>query len=294
MREQPKLLLVTGLQKSGTTLLLRLLVNHTAAVSNPFTLVEGHDFWGNVPSHAPREFPAGTIYLRNDGRMGHEISPNDADDEVCRVLHERLACLQSSTPVIVNKSPYHTVRLPWIKAVFPHSFVVCTFRHAVPNVFSLLKKHLRPDECDRPWREGRWYGVKPRNWRAMLDEDRLVQCSRQWDAVLRKVWSDRHCVDLFVSYQELCNNPSRVLHQILRGVSPKHAECDTDAPLLRCRDDEYRVGAALRSLNEVSQLDCTPTPTLIELPAFSNNHVASIQSRCAEIEGRFEQFVANS
>ena len=79
---RPRLILIAGLQKSGTSLLLRLLVEHTSMAENPFDGIEGHAFWGNVPSHAPREFPAGTIYARHNGDAGHEISASDAEERV--------------------------------------------------------------------------------------------------------------------------------------------------------------------------------------------------------------------
>lgn len=286
-RTRPKLILIAGLQKSGTTLLLRLLVDHTSIASNPFTGVEGHDFWGNVPSHAPRAFPAGTIYASHNGDLGHEISAASADSRVRRVLRERLAALEVKTAVIVNKNPYHSVRLPWLRAVFPDSFIVCTVRRAVPNVYSLLKKHLRQDELDRPWREDRWYGVKPRGWRKMLDDDTHVQCTNQWCGVMAKLWEDRSLVDLFVDYHRLCQDPARVLRHILRSVCGEEKAVDIDAPALRCYDDEFECGAALRSRNEVASL-APAEPMRIELRPFSAAEIARIQTRCVEIESRFK------
>src|SRR5262249_52898985 len=137
---RPRLILIAGLQKSGTSLLLRLLVEHTEMAENPFDGVEGHAFWGNVPSHAPREYPAGTIYASHDGDDGHETAAAEADARVRRVLEGRLAVLPVRRPAIVSKSPYHSVRLPWLKAIFPDSFVVAIVRRAVPNVYSLTKK----------------------------------------------------------------------------------------------------------------------------------------------------------
>ena len=187
---RPKLVLIAGLQKSGTTLLLRLLADHTSVATNPFSGVEGHDFWGNVPSHAPCEFPAGTVYTGHHGEFGHEISAAAADGRMRRILEQRLAAMQVETAVIVNKNPYHTVRLPWLKAVFPDCFIVAIVRRAVPNIYSMLKKYVRQDEVRRPWREDRWYGVKPRHWRSMLNDDTLLQCTRQWCSVMERLWAD--------------------------------------------------------------------------------------------------------
>ena len=159
--------------------------------------------------HAPCEFPAGTIYASHNGDQGHEILAAAADQRVRQVLEDRLASLTVRKPAIVNKSPYHSVRLPWLKAIFPGSFIVAMVRHAVPNTYSLMKKYVRQDERDRPWREDRWYGVKPRDWRSLLSEDLHAQCASQWCGVMSRLWDDREHIDLLVGYREALPEPDR-------------------------------------------------------------------------------------
>jgi hypothetical protein len=284
---QPRLILIAGLQKSGTSLLLRLLVEHTSVAENPFDGVEGHAFWGNVPSHAPCEFPAGTIYASHDGDAGHEISAAAADQRVRQVLEERLASLTVCKPAIVNKNPYHSVRLPWLKAIFPESFIVAIVRSAVPNIYSLMKKYLREDERDRPWREDRWYGVKPRNWRSLKSDYLHAQCASQWCGVMRKLWEDRTHIDLLVGYRQLCLNPASVVQRILREACGREPTCAADLPRLRCFDDEYRRGAPFRSKNEVDRLDLI-APEPIELRPFSAGEIAWIAARCAAVQDCFD------
>jgi len=284
---RPRLILIAGLQKSGTSLLLRLLVDHTSVVENPFDGIEGHAFWGNVPSHAPRGFPAGTSYASHDGDAGHEIPAAAADESVREVLRDRLASLPSSKPAIVNKSPYHSVRLPWLRAVFPESYIVAVVRRAVPNVYSLTKKYLRRDELDRPWREDGWYGVKPRDWRSLLSDDILTQCANQWCAVMRKLWEDRSHVDLLVGYRQLCRNPEAFVQRILHEACGQGPDCLGRIPRLRCFDDEYRRGAPLRSMNEVPSLDPDASEP-VERPPLTEDEIARINRRCVAVEERFE------
>jgi hypothetical protein len=179
------------------------------------------------------------------------------------------------------------VRLPWLKAVFPDSFVVATVRRAVPNVYSLLKKYVRQDERDRPWRDDRWYGVKPRDWRSLLSEDVQAQCTSQWCGVMRKLWNDRAHIDLLVGYRQLCLNPAGVVQRILRDGCGRESTCADNLPCLRCFDDEYRRGAPLRSKNELDSLDPV-APEVIEMPPFSADEIARIEARCAAIEDRFK------
>lgn len=282
----PRLVLIAGLQKSGTSLLLRLLADHTSVASNPFTPVEGHDFWGNVPSHAPQQDPAGIIYSSHGGRLGHEIPASAADDRTRRLLHARLAALSSQTPLIVNKNPYHTVRLGWLRSLFPESVIVATVRRAVPNVYSLLKKHVRSDEADRPWRADGWYGVKPRHWQSLLDSDPVVQSARQWRSVMTKLWEDRSFVDAFVGYEDLCANPAGAVRRILRTCGQPAAD-PIGLPALRCCDDEHQTGAPLQSKNELANLE-RPSTEVIELPPFSADAVAAIRACCDDVERPLE------
>jgi hypothetical protein len=284
---RPRLILIAGLQKSGTSLLLRLLVDHTSVIENPFDGIEGHAFWGNVPSHAPRGFPAGTFYASHDGDAGHEIPAAAADETVRQVLRDRLASLPSGRPAIVNKSPYHSVRLPWLRAVFPESYIVAIVRRAVPNVYSLTKKYLRRDELDRPWREDRWYGVKPRHWRSLLSDDILTQCSSQWSAVMQKLWEDRSYIDLLVGYRQLCRHPEAIVQRILREACGQGPHGLLRIPRLRCLDDEYRRGAPFHSMNEVPRLD-PDTPQPVERPPLSDDEIARITRRCGAVEDGFE------
>ncbi|MGH9915679.1 MAG: sulfotransferase, partial [Pyrinomonadaceae bacterium] len=110
-----RLLLIVGLQKSGSTLLARLL-QQTGVVESPF-FGEGHLFWGNSPWEPPGAFPTGAVYYRSQGEMGHEIDARDATAEVLRILNERLAEAPVQTPIAINKNPYNTVRLPWLRAL---------------------------------------------------------------------------------------------------------------------------------------------------------------------------------
>src|SRR5688572_27383459 len=131
-------LFIVGLQKSGTTLLTRLLLE-TGVVEKPFR-AEGDEFWGNTPPFAPVGSPAGVVYQRTGGERGHVMEASDATAEVVQTMRERFDALSVQAPIILNKSPYNTVRLPWLRAVFPESVIVAMVRAPAANVFSLCKK----------------------------------------------------------------------------------------------------------------------------------------------------------
>ena len=158
----------------------------------------------------------------------------------------------------------------------------------MPNIYSLMKKYLRPDERDRPWREDRWYGVKPRDWRSLLSDDLQAQCASQWCGVMCKLRDDRAHDRLGCRLSPTLPGPGRrgATHSS-RGVRER-ANLAADLPRLRCSDDEYLRGAPFRSKNEVDRLEVRSAPGPIELPPFSADEIARIEARCAAIQDRFE------
>jgi len=282
-----KLIFITGLQKSGTTLLIRLL-QHSGHAENPFQN-EGNEFWGNVPPFSPSEIPAGNVYQRYHGDRGHEIGSDDATDEVRQILKKRLDCLPVQQPVILNKNPYNTVRLPWLRKLFPDAFIVAMIRRPAPNVFSLLKKYI-PHKGSGLAPENGWWGVKPTGWRELSHEDKIIQCARQWQAVYAKLWQDRKLVDLIVDYRELCTCPEAVVRNIFSQIMNEPIRLSLEYPPLTCFDDEYKTGSMLRSKNRYYGRTgslITPHEEIVEIQPFTKNDIIIIKGICEDTAGLF-------
>ena len=239
-------MLVVGLQKSGTSLLMRLLTA-TPAFRNPVKF-EGKEVWGDDPPFAPEAFPAGTFYQREGGELGHELGVAEATDEVRRHLREYLEGAAKSGKKLVLKNPYNTVRVPWLRALLPNSVIVATVRRPLPNVFSLVKKHVENPHIHRGPEDG-WWGVKPSGWRGLVSQDNVTQAAHQWAAVNGKLWADRTDVDLLVPYHELCADPDAFVARI--GELARGEPVTGDFPQLEALDDEYERGGPLESANRV-------------------------------------------
>ncbi len=284
----PRLLLIVGLQKSGTTLLSRLL-QQSGLAHNPFR-TEGNDFWGNEPPFAPTGFPAGRAYQESGGEAGHEMEAAQADEETARVLAERLAALSPGPGVALNKNPYNSVRIPWLRALWPEAVIVSLVRRPAANVFSLLKKFSPHDQSGLAPEEG-WWGVKPRGWRALRSDDRVRQCARQWEAVNARIERDRGLLDAVVAYHDLCARPAEIVADLVERCTG----CRPDPPAIepvRCFDDELERGARLRSKNryfrERGDLS-TPEDEPVELEALSSADLASIEEICGPLAGRLSE-----
>jgi hypothetical protein len=278
----PPVVFIVGLQKSGTTLMTRLL-NRTGLVALPWN-GEGNDFWGNEPPFSPTEHPAGAVFQRHQGELGHEIGADDATPEVRELLGRRLLALPAAdTAFIANKSPYNVVRLPWLRALFPDARIVAMVRRPVSNVFSLLKKHS-PSEAIVVGPEEGWWGVKPAGWRSHVDDGVIERCAWQWTAVNRKLHNDRSYVDEVVAYHDLCREPTPIVERVLRRTLPE------PLPPTRCFDDEFERGSEIRSKNRYF-LKAVPEDEPIEMDALGAVEVAAIRRVCAETEACFPELV---
>lgn len=244
--ELKRIIHVAGLQKSGTSLLVRLLENTgLAEFLGGRGRTEGGIDWGNRPSFTPAAFPAGVIYQRKSGDEGHEIGADDATPDTVECVRKDVETRLESLPseLGISKCPYSTVRLPWIKAILPGMFVVAVVRKPVSNAFSLLKRFRHVDGSRGP--EDGWWGVKPRGWREMVSSDKIAQVANQWNAVNSKLWRDRRLVDRFVRYDILCRFPKETLEGLLGDALEKRVTLDPEFPVLRNFDDEYLRGSRL-------------------------------------------------
>lgn len=293
MRSDRNLILIVGLQKSGSTLMQRLLLE-SGLVTKPF-IAEGDAFWGNVPPFSPRGFPAGEIYQRANGERGHVADASDAPPEVCHEMRRRFEALESDTPLVLNKSPYNTVRLPWLRKVFPEATIVAMIRRPVPNVFSLTKKYTPHEQSGPPPEEG-WWGVKPEGWRNLVRTNKVEQGALQWWAVNEKLDMDQSHIDFLFAYHEVCGDPMMAVTKVLTHALGRPVTEEFALPPIRCFDDEFARGSRLRSRNrsfrEIKSLampTATPATETIEQPPFTEQDVAMIETICEKNEtGTFD------
>ncbi|MEZ5471422.1 MAG: sulfotransferase [Marinicella sp.] len=243
-KNEKHLLFVVGMQKSGTSLLNQILMKQDF-IRNPF-LPEGKFFWGDDPPFSPKEYPCGEIYQKHDGMNGHYMGENDFKIEQQKVLRDRIAEANVEEPVLLNKNPYNSVRIEWLRKVFPNCTVVAVYRNPVSNIFSLLKKFVISGNVGLGPEEG-WWGIKPKNWRNYIEKNKLVQCCHQWNLTNLELMKNHNQINLWFEYAEICKQPNKVLQLILSVL-------ELDLPLkkiekLKCFDTEYLKGSRIVSKN---------------------------------------------
>ncbi len=240
-----QLLFVIGLQKSGTSLLNRLLMKQDF-VSNPF-LPEGRFFWGDNPPDEPVSAPCGELFQMHHGNHGHHLDATDYREEHARLLEERIRQAGVSTHILMNKNPNNSVRVPWLKKVFPQCHIVAVVRNPVSNIYSLLKKVHYESAIAGNKNALDWWGIKPKGWKDLASKNLLERTINQWNAVNGEILSHNHLLDSMVEYSDLCQYPNHNLLKILSPLGVSHLSMEF--PALKCFDDEYEKGSRLLSKN---------------------------------------------
>jgi hypothetical protein len=280
----PSVIFIVGLQKSGTTLMTRLL-RETGLVGLPWN-GEGNDFWGDVPPFSPAGHPTGTLYQQRNGERGHELDAADVSPELRELMLGRLRQLgEATTPYIANKNPYNVARVPWIRSLFPDARIVAMVRRPVANTYSLLKKHRLGADGYTPPADG-WWGVKPAGWREHVQDHVIERCAWQWSAINRRLDAARGDLDAVVAYHELSRDPTPIVEGILRRRLHERL------PSTHCFDDEYRTGSELRSKNRhypKTKSLAVPEPDEIELGPLEADDVTLIERVCADTLASFPE-----
>ena len=162
-------------------------------------------------------------------------------------LHHKLNEQLKPDKLLINKNHYNTVRIEWLKSMFPAATIVAMVRHPLANVFSLKKKFMEHNHRGFAPEE-HWWGVKPSGWRQLIEPDDLAsQLAHQWLRVNQSIIDHLPLVDQVVCYHRLCKNTAHVLQEVLLGFGIKPVLPDHP---LKCLDDEYLTGSRLLSKNK--------------------------------------------
>jgi len=245
MNNELQLLFIVGMQKSGTSLLNRMLMQQSF-ISNPF-LPEGAKFWGDLPPFSPREKPCGELFQFHQGRHGHYLDRNDFREKDRELLMQRIIESDVKTPILMNKNPYNSVRVSWLKSVFPTAKIFAVFRKPTPNIYSLLKKH-QDHEGQGVKPESGWWGIKPKGWKSMKQSDKIIQSIMQWNAVNESLLNSKEDIDCYLDYESICSFPNEIIDYI-KKITCIAAESKR---LSVCKNfnNEYLVGSRLLSKNK--------------------------------------------
>lgn len=188
-----------GCPRSGTTIAVRLFALHPDVAN----FSEAPEIWD--PHHymdyeADHYWTAAAVRPEDAARL-------HARFEYHRRWHGKLRFL--------NKYPRSSVRLDYIRAVFPDAVfihVVRDGRAVAASMLAFIRRSPRRQHGPMPF-------CHPPNWRGLVREDKLEQVALQWREIVQHIRSKR--VELGAAYhefryEELCENPRQVLEAAYR------------------------------------------------------------------------------
>lgn len=183
-----------GCSRSGTTLAGTLFGLHPDVVN----FSEAHEIWD------PRGY--------RDPEADHYWAAADVRAEDAARLHARFEYVRRylGKERLFNKNPRSSVRIDYIRTVFPDAVFIHVFRDGRAVTASMLefirkREHLEP--VPMPF-------CRPPEWRTLLRADRVEQAALQWRAVVSHVLSKRAELGAAYyefKYEDLCNDPRRVI-----------------------------------------------------------------------------------
>lgn len=198
LRERPVLrqpIFMIGCPRSGTSIAVSLFGTHPY-VTNWSEAIRVWD---------PRRY--------DDHEADHHWSAEDVTDRDRRRLHAWFEWYRqtSKKPRFINKHPRSSVRIDYIREVFPDAYFIHMMRDGRAVVSSLLQRMQRqPERLELPF--GGF--CKPVDWRTYLRSDRVEQAALQWREIVRYARGKRHALGdryLEFKYEDLCADPRGVL-----------------------------------------------------------------------------------
>jgi adenosyl cobinamide kinase/adenosyl cobinamide phosphate guanylyltransferase len=171
---------VVGCARSGTSVVGELLASHPD-VSYAW---ESHRVWNYVVRPGKHD------------RLTAEAASPRAARRVRRGLQERAG---QERPLLVEKNPRNTLRIPFVKALFPDARIVHVVRDGRDVACSLV-----PGVGGNEWNH-----LRPPSWRRLLaDHSGAVRCGLAWKEILEIALADLESVShLQIRYEDLVGDP---------------------------------------------------------------------------------------
>lgn len=119
---------------------------------------------------------------------------------------------------LVNKNNQNSLRLRYLKALFPDAFVIHVIRDARPVVLSNISR-VEKDVYRRGFPFGRF--PKPVAWRSYVDHPMVEQFAHQWHDITELVRKDGEQQFgagqyLEIRFEDFCTSPEQILEQVDR------------------------------------------------------------------------------
>ena len=208
---------IVGAPCSGTSIFYRTLAKHPdlAWISNITKKVPSSLWLTRLimlfrDDHRPTE--ANNVWQKFAGNDDESLDRDDvtaaARKYLYTVLQNNLQLFNKSR--FVNKCPGNSVRIEFLKEIFPDAIFLHIIRDGRAAAYSIMRSRLQ--------HAGAYWSVKPPGWQALLKLPLVDACALQWkmtvESILQSAKSLPRDQYMEVRYEEFVVRPAEIFEQV--------------------------------------------------------------------------------
>lgn len=120
--------------------------------------------------------------------------------------------ITSPRKIFISKNTYHSLRIKALKTAFPNSRFIWVTRNKTETIHSIIHarhKNGIPNE--------EWWSVKPKGWQQenkRNEIEKIIWQVEEIESVIEKSLVESASIFLKIDYEEICNNPRKLLNHI--------------------------------------------------------------------------------
>jgi len=208
---------IVGVPRSGTNIFYRTFAKHPdlAWISNITKKVPSSLWLTRIimlfrNDHRPTE--ANNVWQKFAGNDDESLGRDDVTAAARKYLH---TVLQNNLQIFnklrfVNKCPGNSVRIEFLKEIFPDAIFIHIIRDGRAAAYSIIRSRLG--------HAGAYWSVKPPGWQDLLKLPLIDACALQWkmtvEAILHSAKKLPREQYMAVKYEELVAQPAEILEQV--------------------------------------------------------------------------------
>ncbi len=199
---------IVGCSRSGTTILNRLIAMHPDVAMYS----EGLEVWD------PREVEKDIDHYKDEG----DVSEADSNRiRWCFATCQRFRRKE----FFLNKNPHNSVRIRYVKSIFPQAKIIHIVRDGRAVVNSMIQRIAL-----EPYRKEYLLGgfSRPRNFREISKFPKVERHSWQWTSIIEEVNAQKARLSqlefLELKYEDLLNEPEEVMRLVYEFMGLPGAE----------------------------------------------------------------------
>lgn len=229
-----------GCPRSGTSIAVRLFSQHPMVAN----WSEAGEVWDP--------------YSFFDPDADHHWSAEKASQDEIKRLHTIFEYYRQKNKKtrFVNKHPRNSVRIDYIKKIFPDAYFIHVIRDGRAVVNSIVNL-INNDPSRGKIPLGGF--CKPLNWRGILRDDLVIQSAMQWRDIVKYICEKKdelgdHYYEY--KYEEMCENPIDIFSSVYEFVGlPRNKEDLSEIPdQLTNMNDKYKKSFSSEQIESINAI----------------------------------------